>query len=339
MWTVTNFTPYSTQGTWIQDRDANSLWLVVVKATFTIRADGSTAIAENQIPPFMVPQPYDRFDNSSLRYEADLHGLKACTDIVLNGSAWAPRGRVARVVDVRMSVGGIDKRLRVFGDRIWERSAFGTVRLTEPIPFGSLPIRYERAYGGWDAFAPNPQDHRLEDRNPVGVGFAMSAQACVGKRAPNIEHPAQLIAAATDRPAPAGFGAISCHWSPRRERAGTYDDDWLQKRFPLWAEDFDQRYHNCAPADQQADRFLIGGERVELSNLTADGQLAFALPRIHPTFKTHFGADVVTHRAQLATVVIEPDARRLILVWQTSVVGNGRIDQLDETVVLEKTVL
>ena len=60
-------------------------------------------------------------------------------------------------------------------------------------------------------------------------------------------------------------------------------------RSPLWANDFDDRYHQSAPADQRAAGFLRGGELVELTNLTPDGVLRFSLPKVHVGFTTFFG--------------------------------------------------
>jgi hypothetical protein len=323
----------------VQDKDANKIWLVVVKATFDIQADGACRLAEEQLPVLRTGEHLGKPGSSSLIYESDLQGLKSCTDILVHGNAWAPKGRAATSVDVELSVGPVQKRLRVFGDRIWERSAMRTVTASPPLRFESMPMIYERAYGGWDKHDADPGNHRLEARNPTGTGFALNDDGCVGQMLPNIEYPNELIGSYEDRPSPAGFNAVECHWSPRRELAGTYDSQWREHRFPLWAEDFDTRYHNCAPADQQAPGFLRGGEPVRLVNLCSAGDLMFTLPRIYPFFETRFGSDKVEHRAQLCTVIVEPDLRRLLMSWQTSLVCNHRVDELDMTVVTEKQVI
>ena len=338
MWLVSNRTPYVTERSWIQDKDANKIWIVAVKATYDIRPDGSTRLADRQVPVFRVGQPLGEAGKSSLVHEADLLWLKPGTDVLVNGSAWPDRGRRAAVLDVELQLGTIDKRLRVFGDREWLRS-LGGAAISEPTPFESMPIVYERAFGGWDRSATDPADHRLEDRNPVGTGFIDRPEGCVGTRLPNVEYPSQLIASWKDRPAPAGLNAIDCAWSPRRQLAGTYDDAWREKRFPLWAADYDPRYAHCAPRDQQLHGFLRGGEPVSLTHLSPHGTLNFTLPRVYPFFQTRFGRERVEHRAQLCTVVIEPDLPRVILGWQTSLVCNHRVDELDMTVVTEKRVL
>jgi hypothetical protein len=338
MWLVSNRTPYAAERSWIQDRDANKLWIVVVKATFEIRPDGSTRLADTQMPVLPMGLPRGKLGQSSLIYDSDLQWLKPSTDVLVNGCAWAPRGRLARTLDVELTLGQLKKRLRVFGDRQWERGIAGAT-ISEPLPFEFMPIIYERAYGGWDRSAKDPADHRLDSRNPSGAGFLCQSNGCPGTVLPNIEYPDQLISSWRDRPQPAGMNAIDCAWSPRRELAGNYDEHWRKTRFPLWAEDFDQRYGQCAPVDQHVNGFLRGGERVNLVNLSPHGPLSFSLPRIYPFFQTRFGRERVDHRAQMCTVVIEPDFPRVIMTWQTSLVCNHRVDDLDVTVVTEKRAI
>jgi len=339
MWAINNKTPYAAERSWVQDKDANKIWLVVMKATFDILPDGSTRLADEQVPVWRMGQPAGELGKSSLIYEADLLGMKPGTDVLVNGSAWAPGERQVTSVDVELVIGSIHKRLRVFGDRVWERSLVGGVTMSSPAPFESMPIKYERSYGGWDRSASDPADHRLESRNPIGTGFAVRGEGCVDMRLPNIEYPNQLIGSWKDRPAPAGLNAIDCYWTPRRELAGTYDDKWRAERLPLWAEDFDQRYNHCAPVDQQVPGFLRGGEEMQLINLSRDSRLAFRLPRIYPFFQTRFGGEHIEHRGQLCTVIVEPDVPRVIMAWQTSLICNHRVDQLDATVVSEKRII
>ena len=299
MWVINNKTPYAADGSWIQDKDANKFWMLVLKATFNILPTGETEPAEEQELPLRLPRYYGEPEVSSLRCEADLLGLKKRTDVLINGTAYAVTGPLVSSLDVRFTLGGIDKRLRIFGERIWERGVLGAAQLSSPRPFDVMPIRYERSFGGWDRHAEDPREHRFDLRNPVGTGFALKEVNCIGLLGPSVEYPNRLIESWRDRPTPAGFGAIACHWSPRRELAGTFDDRWRRERFPLWPNDFDAHYNNAAPTDQQTALFLRGGERAELVNLTPAGRLAFKLPRIYPFFVTKFGRERVEHRGQL----------------------------------------
>lgn len=338
MWLVNNRTPYVADRSWIQDKDANKIWIVVVKATFDIWSDGSTRLSDQQVPVHRMGKYHGKPGESSLAHEADLLWLKPGTDVLLNGSAWAPRQRTVTSVDVELQVGPLRKTLRVSGNREWRRGIAGAAA-SEPEPFEHMPITYERAFGGWDRTSADPADHRLEARNPVGTGFLTRGEGAIGTRLPNVEQPGQLMSSWKDKPEPAGFNAIDCGWSPRRELAGTYDDAWRERRFPLWAEDYDPRYGHCAPAGQQVKGWLRGGESVRLHNLSPHGALQFDLPRIYPVFQTRFGQERVEHRGQLCTVLLEPDHPRVVMAWQTSLVCNHRVDELDMTVVSEKRML
>ncbi len=339
MWAIHNRTPYAAAHNWVQDKDANQIRLVVVKAVFDILPDQSTRLAEEQEPVFDQPQHLGAPQDSALRCDTDLLGVKPCTDVIVSGSAYSPNGVPVESLDVFLSAGTIKKRLRVFGDRFWQPSLIGQPEISKPQAFTTMPLRYERSYGGWDRVPEDEQAHRLDARNPIGVGYATRAEHLMGQPLPNLEDPANLISAWDQQPVPAGLGAIERHWSPRRELAGTYDERWRETRFPLWAEDFDATYHSCAPPDQRITPHLRGGETIELVNLSPGGALRFTLPRLYPFFRTLFGRDRVEHRASLSTVLIEPDYPRVSMSWQTHLNCNGRVDDLDVTIVEEKRVI
>ncbi len=214
MWAVVNHTPYAAEGGWVQDKDANKIWLVAVKATYELPAGGGTRLTWEQQPVLRMSEPRGEEGKSSLRYESDLLGVNrepTCSSTAVLGRS-AAAARSPPTVLVR--VGPIRKQLRVFGDRSWRRNIVGRPTITDPEPFESMPITFERAYGGWDRGASDPAEHRLEARNPVGTGFSTSAANAIGKALPNVEDPGQLIAAWDDRPIPAGLPA--CRATGRR---------------------------------------------------------------------------------------------------------------------------
>ena len=338
MWMVQNQTPYAAERNWFLDKNAAKSWVVAVKATFDILADGTTKLAEKQEEPLYGEVYSGEPGKSSVLYDADLTGPKQSTDVVLNGHAYAPKAKPATAVTVTMKVHKVGKTLSVFGDRRWERGLTG-LSITPPQPFEKMPITYERAFGGWDAVPDKIEDQRLEPRNPIGTGFALRAEHLLGKPLPNVEDPQYLISSWRDRPPPVGFGTVASYWLPRLKYGGTYDDQWLKTRFPLLPDDFDERYFQSAPEDQQLPG-LRGGERVELINLSPNRFLAFDLPRVVPGFRTRFGNDRIEHRSRLHTVVLEPDRPRVIMVWHTMLpIPNRRVDYLDETVIFEKELL
>lgn len=335
MWMLKNETPFAAERSFARDIRGAQVWLVAVKGTFSIGPDGSTKIAAVQEDVCRAPQLTGEPGRSSLRYESDLVLTKRTTDVLLHGNAHAPRGEPAPQVDVMLKIAGLTKVVRVFGDRRWKRSAVG-LSPTRPEAFLTMPITYERAFGGIDRSPQASAARGWERRNPVGVGFALEEDHLVDTPLPNVEDPHDPIASWNHRPRPAGFGPIARRWSPRLELAGTYDESWDNERRPLLPLDFDERFHQCAPGDQQAPKYLRGGEPVELYNLTPDGFLRFTLPTVTIGFLTWIAGEMRPHPARLHTIIIEPERSRLMMVWHTALPCHHDVHRLKWTRVFEK---
>ncbi|MBI4241712.1 MAG: DUF2169 domain-containing protein [Candidatus Rokubacteria bacterium] len=332
MWTLTEDLPFVAERAWVRDRNGAEVWLVVVRGSFDIHPDGSTRPSPDQSPVALAPVYRGDPLRSSLIYDSDLVHTKTATDVLLNGHAYAPGFRPTTHVDVTMSVGPIRKTLRVVGDRLFR----GTIQIVgTPQPFLKLPITYERTWGGVDPAAKPSSALAFDPRNPVGVGFAKHQSHLAGTPAPNVES-----IDSSKRRSPAGFGPIAPHWATRLQFAGTYDEQWEKHRLPLLPDDFDDRFYQCAPDDQQVAGFIKGGELVELTNLTPGGSLRFRLPRVRLGFETVFGdGEPTLHRADLHTVILEPDTPRVIMVWHTSLPCHHRGHKLVGTEITIKRPL
>ncbi len=329
MWQVENTTPFGAAGNWTRDRDGAEVWIVAVRAAFTILPNGSTTIAEEQIPPIMAPVHRGDPATTSLIYDSDFYLTKPTTDILLHGHAYAPEGKPAKHVDVSMQVGTVRKSLRVSGDRSQQSVLSGSTE-----PFVKMPIIYERAYGGHEPAPPkNPERPRFAPRNPIGVGFA----PLEGQPGPNISFPGVSLSITTPS---AGFGPIPPHWEPRSKYAGTYDEAWQKNRSPLFPDDLDDRFFLCSPEDQRPADYLRGGEPVSLLNLTLSGKLAFVLPKLAFRFSTFFrGKPTRTHRANLYSVILEPDFPRVVMVWHSTLPAHVDVLRLMETRVTQLQVI
>ncbi|AKT36337.1 DUF2169 family type VI secretion system accessory protein [Chondromyces crocatus] len=329
MWRLTNRTPYAAERCFARDEHGGEVWIVAVKGTFAIREGGRVEVAEHQDAVALTADYVGERGLSSLRCDADLVLTKPGTDVLVHGSAHAPGGVPAARVEVGLRCGPIEKRLVVFGDRVYRP---GGVAMSDAQPFVTMPLRYERTFGGVD-----PVTGVRDPRNPIGVGFAEQAARLAGRPAPNIEAaPTSPRAAEEKRPAPTGVGALARDWSPRIAHAGTYDEAWEERRMPLLPLDFDARFFFSAPVDQQVPGGLREGTQVELLNMTPEGVLAFHLPKRRPCFRTFFGRHTVEHRARLHTVLVEPDARRVMVVWHTALPCQGKEHHLDRTLIWEK---
>jgi hypothetical protein len=254
--------------------------------------------------------------------------------VLVIGNAHAPGRQPAATVPVGLRVGPVQKQILVHGERVY-RHGLASLTPSAPKPFVTRPICYEFAFGGYDASDPDPRHHRIDERNPIGRGLTVRPARLADQPAHAIEYPRGKPAST----GPAGFGPIDPSWLPRRPLAGTYDDAWAQSKKPLLPDDYDPAFALSSPADQRPGR-LMGGERVELANMTPEGRLLFELPRITLDFTSRFGARREPHPSQLATVLVEPEERRLSVVWQSTLrVPAPQVDYLDGTEIVEKRVV
>ena len=328
MWELRNRTPYAAERTIAVDKFGARSYVVVVKGTFGIGADGGLRLSDEQLQPETAPRYHGDPGSSSLIYEQELVAGKPRTDFLLNAKAHSPTNSATEVtVGIRTPRGR--KVLLVKGDRRWERSAIGTIHSSSPEVFQSMPIVYERTFGGHDRIDPDEQKHRLDRNNPVGKGFYSDNTHCVGDLLPNIEIPGSTRHVA-------GFGALCSHWEPRIRFQGTYDADWAASQKPLLPRDYDPQWLQCAPADQQFSPHLVGGEVVELFNLTKSGRLTFVLPKHYFAFATYVGQKRLQHRARLATIIVEPEYPRVIALWASALQCHHDIDEIDYTTISEK---
>ena len=316
-----NATPYAFEPLHLLDEESRPLFVALVKGTFAIGRDGRCAPAEEPVPIKLAGEPFGEDPaTSSFKYEPEVAFFKPATDVIMNGQAHAARsGTTEMMVSVR--VGPVQKQVRVSGERAWYRAA-GKIGATRAAAFEKMPLTYERAFGGWDRSHKDPRRHTCEPSNPVGVGHRPSGVFEEHLRLPNLESPDQPLQRLGDRTAPAAFGFVSPHWQPRAALAGTYDERWQKERSPLLPRDFDRRHLNAASPGLIAPGYLRGDEPVTVTGATpGGGTLSFSLPGQPPPAVGVVLKDGTQHRlvTNLDTVIIEPDERRVLLLWRTHV--------------------
>jgi hypothetical protein len=323
---LNNTTPFEAAIMLLPDAEGIDTIFAVVKATFDV---GETlTVAEPQVPVVLADKHHGDPAATSIRVPSDVCLRKPATDVLLVGSACAPDGRPTWQSDVSLAAGPVSKTVRVFGDRVWESGPAGTT-MTWVAPFERMPLTWERAYGGADQTDKGPA---ADPRNPVGAGFRVrgSARPVAGSRLPNIEDPAALISSPTDAPAPAGFAAVAPHWEPRKSYAGTYDAAWQQHRAPYLPIDFDPRFFQLAPPGLTVPGYLRGGEVIDVRGATPSGRLRFALPACSVQVTYRLSSGVQESPVVLDTVIVEPDAPRVVLVWRASLRCDKKALKVDE---------
>jgi hypothetical protein len=296
------------------------LLVVVVKGTFRIPLESGARLAlhEEQLPLLMSDTFHGEPGLSAPKHEIDFSPRKRSCDVLLNGSAYAPDGRPTQRVDVGLQVGSWSKSFAVVGDRVWYDA--GGVRSSDPAVFTSMPISYDCAFGGVDLRHEDPAEHAAYMPNPSGRGYHkhLLPDWLQSTPLPNTEEQGVAVELPDGAYRPMSYGPIGRHWEPRYRYAGTYDQRWKDTEFPFLPSDFDERYYQAAPLDQQLP-VPLGEQRVCLSNLTFDGRREFTVP--------HFEAPIAFFpklgkrediTAACDTIVIEPDLGTVTLTWRVA---------------------
>lgn len=324
---VDNRTPFVPGMFVFPDQHGVDTLYVVLKATFSF-AGGRVALAETRRPIATSDTFCGEPGASSLAYANEAHLLKPTTDVAVVGEAVTPDERPAPSCAVRVSVGPVQRLLQVFGDRVW-RTGIGGQRASAPEPFVRMPLEYERAYGG--SHDLGPKGVTFEARNPLGRGHRgkRSAAELEGMALPNIEDPAALIHSPDDRPAPAGVGFIAPSWEPRKGFAGTYDERWRTTRAPYLPADFDPRFFQAANPDLVCPAPLVGGEPVELANLSLDGVVRFRLPACVFDVSVALGGRTERPLMTMETVLFEPTSSLVSLTFRGAVACDKRALQIE----------
>ena len=330
IWQLSNNTRYCAAATLAADRDGHDVWITVVKASFDIARDGSTTPCDDQMPIVHAPVFAGDPVRSSLLVESDIDYAKIGVDVLIQGTARAAGDKSVGELLLELDVDNRRKRLRVHGERVWRRGATGVVPASHR-PFVELPLAYEHAFGGFD-----PRDESdCHEPNPAGSGHAKNRSDLIDRPAPRIEY--------ADRPVDgpnaitAGFGPIARHWLPRRAYAGTYDAAWLEERMPLLPTDFDERFFFAAPDDQQFAQ-LPHQARIRVAGMGSGG-LDFRLPCVAFGVNVHTEARSVHRHPRLRSVLVLPDASKVVLTYADTMVCTGWKFRIFDAEVIEKTFI
>lgn len=323
---IDNQTPFYAVLSVLPDRDAIDTLYVILKATLALRP--KLALSRAQLPVTLADEYYGDPTDSSLKASSEIHIGKPGTDVLLVGRAWDPQGHVVREAFVRVLAAERQKGIRVLGDRTWQPDGTPSV----PEPFEAMPLVWERAFGGVHPF----EDRTLaEERNPIGVGFCgkRSAEELAGHPVPNLESLGEPLERQGQLLTPACFAPSAPHWLPRRAFAGTYDEVWQRKRAPYLPEDFDPRFLQCAAPELSFDRYLVGGEPIEIHGASPEGPIAFPIPAANLRVEVKVGGSVEHPPVNLETVLIEPDENRVSLTWRAALPCDRRVLKVEKVTV------
>lgn len=185
---------------------------------------------------------------------------KACGEVLVAGSAYAPKGEAVRKMQVAFKVGNCKKSLQVIGNRTWSGNGFlGFSNESDAEPFVSMPLGPHESYGGLGY-----------DINPDGKGVVTKDNFDVEN---NCYHLPNLYLENESTNASRSKRSVGCFWPilpthPQRKKyQGTFDKYWLEKVSPGFPDDTNPLFFNVAPEDQQLKEFIKPGQEYCLEGM------------------------------------------------------------------------
>lgn len=287
---------------------------LVMKATMRIRPGAALELDDEQEELVLSDEYYGDPTTTSVRRESDLAAYKPRSEVLfLDPIAHAPDGRAMPSWPVSVRVGSLRHEIRVTGPRVWAKDFLGST-LSSPVPIESVPIRYERAFGGTFAHDDQVACHH---ENSVGTGITLRGDPRDIIPAPQVEMPSDPIGRFGRTYAVAGLGPIDKPWLPRRTFAGTFDEAWKEKHWPLLPLDHNFEFNNAAPMGLRYDGFFRGDEPVRIEGMHPDGAIEFALPghRVFMLVRRHNG-EITPVPSRLDTLTIDVGAMRAYLTYR-----------------------
>ena len=276
------------------------LCVVVAKVAFEIRPDGSLSACpadEVEILEEAAPTPAGLLPSDQVPYRPGV-------DLFVHARAHAPRGRPTPAMEVALQLGRFEHRLLVIGDRRWTRAGHPS----SPEPFVTLPLTYDRAYGGQ---ATSRGQLVAWPDNPEGRGFVYEESTAEGTVLPNVENPAQRITSWRDRPKVMG-------WAPVPQQTATH----LRRSIDIVdAETYAYRFTPQVFSSAHPDLVLpelAPGTQGMLAGVDPSGRFAFSTPMLELAATVELGPKQHDIAASLDTLGILVDTRRLLATYRVS---------------------
>ncbi|WP_338848507.1 DUF2169 domain-containing protein [Massilia sp. W12] len=263
---------------------------------------------------------------SATLYESDFVLHKPRCDVLFAAQAYAPNGQAVRELLAGYQIGTQQKVLRVHGPRRWQGDPPAPGQAE---PFHVMPLHYGYAFGGSRLLA-NTGQSEIYAANPLGSGFCTDPAAAHDLDMQSLEAHQQPVTRPDQPYAPMALSVLGRNCLPRRLLAGTYDAAWKQDVFPFLPEDFDSRFYQAAPEDQQID-YPQGGEEVVLWHLTSGHpEIRFKLPKLNKAPVRILMRDFSVHQPPVVadTLFFEPDQSRFTVVWRSSLPLKRRIQDV-----------
>jgi len=238
---------------------------IMVKARFDIK---NHSLVPREVQNWPIGQPVK---TSYGEFDEDSPFRKQGVDVMLLGEAYPANGGLATAARVELKVGDLSYPIDVYGERRWVLSG-GKLVASQPEPFESMPLTWERAYGG----KANVQTGEFPyHANPFGRGFYCDEEDARDGLLPNLEDPENPVKKWEDQPIPVGVAPMSRESSLRIMNAIELD---LEQQLPKIKKIKPSYYNNANPAlilpEPPAPGTLVSASSVR----PGGGSLSFKIP-------------------------------------------------------------
>ncbi len=308
---IENKTPLVTLPFPTTNEDGDPMLTVVAKGTFDIVPDAFVRFSRTPTPIRTTPVHWDPEKPSSVRFEDDVVPFKPCTDIIVNGTAFAPGGKALPSWHTGVRVGNHYKCVTITGPRAWVHTPLLGWSLSPIVPVRQVPLRYELAFGG-----------EGYESNPVGIGQIDLTAVDKSKTvlAPQILCGDGVTPRFGEEYPVEGFGAIARAWQPRRGFAGSFNEAWQKHTPQRLPDDFSIAHWSAAHPDLCAYSFFRGDEEVTLTGMHPEmATIRFQLPnQLVAVGLVHASGFRHGSPARLDTILIDADSMRVELTWRVS---------------------
>jgi len=302
---------------------------LVAKATFRMVERRSDAEQETHTLELETQDPVplyadDEETDLGLRPRDDLVHDNDVFEVILLGKAYVPEAhRPAPATMVSLTVGSVERELLVVGDRHW---AEGGSVMTEPDPFETMPLTWDRAFGGTaeveiddgsfvEVADPKNRDGRGFDAEAAADGLGEIFETPGGyprldrqRRLPNLENPDKRIQSPDDSPDPVCWATLPMTSGLRMQRiVDDIPEDELTSQRLVQEDKILYRAHPewiiPVPSPEA---------RVVLRNATPSGLLSFHLPLLSVVFDYINGGPTATRPLPPQVLVLEPEEVRVV---------------------------